>query len=377
MRLMRMRAVARKEVWHILRDARTLALALVIPLLMLMLFGYALTLDVDNVPLIVWDQDETPASRDLISSFSASRYFMVVRAGRNYPEIERAVDAREVLAGLVIPRGFSGKVASGTDSSVQLIVDGSDSNTAAIAIGYAEGVVSAFSEKVAVETLRRVGGRMPDTPVDLRPRVWFNTDLESRNYIIPGLIAIIMMLLSALLTSMTVAREWERGTMEQLISTPVTRAELIIGKLIPYLGIGIIDVLMVVLVGEFMFGVPLRGNVLLVFATGIEFLVGALSIGLMVSVFTRSQLLANQLAMVLTYVPSLLLSGFTFSVDNMPPVLQAISRFVPATYFIRLMRGIYLKGIGLEYLAFEAGVLILFAVVPLAVAVLAFRKKIT
>ena len=376
MKLMRLRAVANKELLHIVRDPLTLALALVIPMILLTLFGYALTLDVDDVPLIIWDQDETPASRDFLSAFSASRYFAVVGQARSYAELEREIDTGRALAALVVPRGFSGKLESGVDVPVQLIVDGSDSNTAAIAAGYAEGVVAAFSQHVAVSTTERVGAATPGVPVDFRPRVWFNTDLESRNFIIPGLIAVIMMLLSALLTSMTVAREWERGTMEQLISTPVRPAELILGKLLPYLLIGIVDVLVVVLVGEFVFDVPLRGSVVLLFASAAVFLIGALSIGLMVSVFTKNQLLANQLSMLLTYVPSILLSGFTFSVYNMPHALQAISRFIPATYFIRVLRGIYLKGVGLEVLGWEAGVLVAFALAAALTAVLGFRKKI-
>jgi ABC-2 type transport system permease protein len=373
---MRVKAMARKELLHIVRDVRTLVLALVIPLLLLMLFGYALTLDVDRVPLVVWDQDETPGSRELVQAFSGSRYFVVASWARNYPEAEHAVDEREALAALVIPRGFAGRVASGVDASAQFIVDGSDSNTASIAVGYAESVIGAFSQKVALEALQRSGAREMRPAVEFRPRVWFNADMESRNFIIPGLIAVIMMLLSALLTSMTVSREWERGTMEQLVSTPVKPAELVIGKLLPYLGIGVIDVLVVVLVGEFAFRVPLRGNVLLLFASASVFLVGAQSIGITVSVFTRNQVLSNQLSMLLTYVPSLLLSGFTFSVDNMPAVLQVISKFIPATYFIRVLRGVYLKGVGLDVLAVESLVLVAFAIVPLAIAVAGFRKKI-
>jgi ABC-2 type transport system permease protein len=376
MRLIRLKAIARKELLHVVRDPRSLGLALVIPMLLLSLFGYALTLDVNNVPLIVWDQDETPVSREFISAFSASRYFAVAGQARNYREVERAVDTRLALAALVIPRGFAGKLESGVNAPAQFIVDGSDSNTAAIATGYAEGVVAGFSRLVAVRTTQRMGVQMPEAPVETRPRVWFNTDMESRNFIVPGLIAIIMMLISALLAAMTVAREWENGTMEQLVSTPVKPVELIVGKLIPYFAIGIADVLMVVLVGEFVFKVPLRGNVILLFFAAAVFLVGALSIGIMVSTFTKNQIVANQLSMILTYVPSLLLSGFMFTVASMPKALQAISHCLPATYFIRVLRGIYLKGVGLEVLGFEMAVLTAFAVLVLFVAVLGFRKKL-
>jgi ABC-2 type transport system permease protein len=331
---------------------------------------------VNDVPMILWDQDETPASRDFISAFSGSRYFKVAGFAHSYAEVERAIDSGEALVALVVPRDFGGRIESGAGAPVQFILDGSDSNTASIAIGYAEAVASGWSGRVRVLQIRRSGGRVPAAPVDLRPRVWFNTEMESRNYIIPGLIAVIMMIIAALLTSLTVAREWERGTMEQLISTPVRTTELILGKLIPYFAIGLFDVLLIVLVGQFVFHVPLRGSVALLFAMAAVFLTGALSIGMLVSVFTRSQLLANQLSIIITFVPSYLLSGFMFSVDNMPVPLRVISRCIPATHFISIMKGIYLKGIGLEILGVEAALLTLFAVVTIAAANLRFRKKL-
>jgi ABC-2 type transport system permease protein len=370
-------AVARKEFLHVLRDARSLWLALAIPMLLLLLFGYALTLDVDNVPLIVWDQDETAASRDLLSRFNGSRYFKIVQYGRSYSDVEGAIDHGEALAALVIPTNFASQVGSGRPVSVQFIVDGSDSNTAQIAEGYADAVTLAWSQQVAVEAVRRHGIPVPEPAVDLRPRVWFNTEMESKNYIVPGLIAVIMMIIAGLLTSLTVAREWERGTMEQLISTPVKPHELILGKLVPYFVIGMFDVSLVVLMGKYLFDVPLRGSVILLFAMAAIFLIGALSVGMLVSVLAKNQLLANQLAIILTFVPSYLLSGFMFSIPNMPAPLQVISHFVPATYFIALLKGIYLKGIGLDVMTFHAGLLVAFAVAMVVIANLVFRKKLT
>jgi len=206
--------------------------------------------------------------------------------------------------------------------------------------------------------------------------VWFNADLESRNFIIPGLIAVIMMVIAAMLTSLTVAREWERGTMEQLISTPVTGRELILGKLLPYFSIGGVDVLLAVLMGEFLFRVPLRGSVVLLFACAVLFLAGAMSLGLLISIVTKSQLLANQLAMVTTFVPSLLLSGFVFAISNMPRPLQWITYVVPARYFVALLKGIYLKGVGLEILAGEAALLAVFGAGMVSLATLKFQKKL-
>jgi ABC-2 type transport system permease protein len=372
----RLSAIARKETLHVLRDPRSLGMAIAMPMLLLMLFGYALTLDVDRVPLVVWDQSGTDASREFISRFSGSRYFALQGYVWNYRELERAIDSRRALLALVVARDFAGNLAAGRAAAVQLIADGSDSNTATIALNYAEAVARAYSQGVKLAQQRRQPGGVPQTPLDLRPRVWFNADLESRNYIIPGLIAVIMMVISALLTSLTVAREWERGTMEQLISTPVKGPELILGKLLPYFAIGMLDVLLAVLMGEFLFQVPLRGSVALLFGMAAVFLTGALSLGILISVITRSQLLASQLSMVLTFVPAFLLSGFAYAISNMPRPIQVVTYVIPARYFVALLKGIYLKGVGLDILAGEAALLVVFAVGAVALAMARFKKKL-
>ena len=259
---------------------------------------------------------------------------------------------------------------------MQIIVDGSDSNTAAIAIGYAESVVRRWGQRATVAQLQRLGGRSVALPLDVRHRVWFNADMESKNYIIPGLIAVIMMVIASLLTSLTVAREWETGTMEQLISTPVKGPELILGKFLPYFAIGMLDVLLAVLMGEFLFHVPLRGSVVLLFGMAAMFLTGALSLGLVISIVTKSQLLASQLAMVLTFLPAFLLSGFMYDIGNMPRAIQVVTYVVPARYFVALLKGIYLKGVGLEILAPQAVLLAAFAVVMLLIATARFRKSL-
>ena len=369
-------AIARKEFLHVLRDRRSLAMAIAMPMLLLLLYGYALTLDVDNVPMIVWDQSQTSASRDFISRFGGSRYFSIKGYGWNYQELEREIDSGRALVALVVPRDFADEVRAGRPAAVQLIVDGSDSNTATLAVGYADAVTQAYSQALSLQEIRRLGGAAFNAPVDFRPRVWFNPELESRNYIIPGLIAVIMMVIAALLTSQTVAREWERGTMEQLISTPVTGRELILGKLLPYFSIGLLDVLLAVLLGKFLFRVPLRGSVLLLFVSASIFLVGTMALGILISVVAKNQLMANQLAMVVTFVPSFLLSGFVFPIGNMPTVIQWITRLVPARYFISLLKGIYLKGVGLHILAGEGLLLVLYAASTILLAVGIFRKKL-
>lgn len=372
----RVAAVAHKEFLHVIRDFRSLLMAIGTPVLLLMLFGYALTLDVDHVPFAVWDQSGTARSRELISRFAGSRYFSLRMNVDNYADLVRAIDTREVMMGLVVPRDFAQQVDAGRDAPVQLLVDGSDSNTATIAIGYADAIAQIYALDLTVEQNERRTGRSVTIPLDVRPRVWFNEELESRNYIIPGLIAVIMMVIAAMLTSLTVAREWERGTMEQLIATPVQPGELILGKLAPYFIIGMCDVALAVLMGEFVFHVPLRGNVALLFGTSVIFLTGALSMGILVSIATKSQLLSSQVAVVATFLPAFLLSGFIFTIANMPPVIQAITYIVPARYFVAILKGIYLKGVGLEILGGQVVFLVIYASVMVLLANVKFKKKL-
>jgi len=376
MKPQRVAAVARKEFIHVFRDPRSLGMGIAIPMLLLFLFGYALTLDVDRVPLMVWDQSGTTESRDFVSRFGGSRYFTLTGYVDSYRTIERAIDRRDILMALVIPTDFARKVRAGMPVPVQLILDGSDANTATIALGYAEAVTLAWSRQVVLEHARRLGTAPTAGSVDLRPRVWFNTDMVSRNYIFPGLIAVIMMVIAALLTSLTVAREWETGTMEQLISTPLRGSELIAGKLIPYFAIGILDLLLSVLVGEFVFDIPLRGSLGLLFGLSLIFLLCALAFGLLISIVAKNQRLSSQIAMVTTMLPAFLLSGFIFPIENMPPPIQAVTHIITARYFVTILRGIYLKGVGLGVLAPEVAFLAVFGAAVLALAVRKFRKKV-
>jgi ABC-2 type transport system permease protein len=376
MKLSRIRAIARKEFLHVARDSRSLALAFGIPVLQLILFGYALTLDVNNVPIVVIDRSGTVISRDFVSRFTGSPYFKLKGSVNDYAALEREIDAGRAMAGLVIPSDFGRKVAAGREAEAQMIFDGSDSNTATIAMNYADSIVLGYSQEITVRAMRLAGGSAMQAPLDIRPRVWYNTDMQSKNFIIPGLIAVIMMTIAALLTSLTVAREWECGTMEQLISTPVRGAELVLGKLIPYFIIGMTDMLIVVLMAEFHFGVHLKGSVGLMFGMAAVFLVGTLSLGILISIVAKNQLLASQMAMVMTYVPSMLMSGFVFAIANMPKTLQMISYLVPARYFVALLRGIYLKGVGLDVLKGEAAMLVAFSVLMLSLAIIKFKKKL-
>jgi ABC-2 type transport system permease protein len=377
MNLRRLWAIARKEALHIRRDPRSLGLAIGIPMLMILLFGYALTLDVDHVPLVAWDQSHTPASRDYLAQFTASRYFDFRGAVANYAELERAIDTRSAYIALVIPPDFAENLDAGRAAAVQAIIDGSDSNTAAIVLGYTQGITLAFNQRIALEQVQRTVGAAPAPALDLRPRVWFNADLESKNFIIPGLIAVIMGLIAALLTSLTIAREWERGTMEQLISTPVKPAELILGKLLPYFVVGMVDVIIAIVMAVFLFHVPLRGSVSLLLLMAALFIVGTLSQGILISTLARGQLLASQLAMVSTFLPAFLLSGFMFAISNMPVPVQIITYIVPARYFVALVKGIYLRGVGLETLWADALFLVAFAAIVAGLAIAKFKKRLT
>ena len=374
MSLFRLRAIARKEVLHLRRDPRSLILAFLLPVLLTILFGYAISWDVEDIETAVLDQDRSKASRDLLEAFRSSGYFRLSMFLEDPHEIRGIIDRGEVRMVLVIPPDFTrdlGATMGGRTALLQAIVDGSDANTANIAMGYARGIVQSYSLRIAFEGMRF------RPPIRSETRVWYNEELSSRNMIVPGLVAVIMMIIAAMLTSLTIAREWERGTMEQLAATPVTRTEVVLGKMLPYIGIGLFDVIAVSAIGVLLFGVPLRGSPLLLMGLSIAFLVGALGMGMLISAVTRSQVLATQVAMVATYMPSFLLSGFMFDVKVMPRLLEWLTYLIPARYFLVVTRGIFLKGVGAEVLWSQGLLMIAFGVAGFVAAVSVFRKELT
>ena len=375
MNLRRINSIARKEFLQIIRDPRSLILAVFIPFILILIFGYALNLDIENVPMAIWNQDGSQMSEEFLLGFKNSIYFKIVSYTDNYRDIRNMIDRGTVMMALIIPKDFSHYFCTGKPAPVQLIVDGSDSNTAAIAAGYVNSVVADYDMKLLK---RALSGKVVINPiaVSLKARPWFNPNFESRLFIIPGIIAVIMMIIASLLTSLTIAREWERGTMEQLIATPVKAFELVAGKFIPYYVIGIIDLIMGVLIGKFLFDVPLKGSLVLLFLLSSVFLTGALAQGIAISAIAKSQLLASQLASLLTFMPALLLSGFMYEIFNMPKAIQAITYLIPARHFIIILRGIYLKDVGLEVLWPETLALILFTTLAVMLAIHKFRKKI-
>lgn len=369
-------AVARKEALHIVRDPRSLIMALAVPLLLLLLFGYALSLDVDRIPTLVYDQDRTPESRELIRQFAGSRYFEILGYENHYEAIERRVDEGRCLLAVVIPRGYSRDLLRGRRTHVQLLLNGEDSNTASIALGYAESLAGDFNRRLRRRFGQKKGGEEFEIPVEALPRVWYNSELKSRNSIVPGLIVVITMMIASLLTSLTIAREWEAGSMEQILSTPLRPHEIVLGKMAAYFGVGLIDMLVAIVFGVLLFGVPLRGAPLLVLFTGCIFLAGALFWGILISAIARSQLLAYQMGMITSFLPAILLSGFLFPVENMPKPIQAVSYIFPSRYFITILRGIFLKGVGMEILWSEAAFLAAFALIVFFAATRRLKPKL-
>jgi ABC-2 type transport system permease protein len=366
----RLWAMARKEAIQLRRDVRSLILAFLLPVLLLVLFGYAITWDVRDIRTAVLNQDHSANARELLDAFRASGYFTLSRQLSRSAQIAPLLDGASVQLVLVIPPDFSTNLNAGRPATLQAIVDGSDANTATIILGYTRAIVRTYSLKVQLQ------GRSVAIPLRAEDRVWYNEELASRNMIVPGLVAVIMMIIAAMLTSLTIAREWERGTMEQLAATPVSRLEVVLGKLLPYVAIGLIDVVLTSLLGVFLFGVPFRGSPVLFMGLSALFLIGALGLGIVISALGRSQLLATQVAMIATFLPGFVLSGFMFSISVMPKPLQLITYLVPARYFLVVTRGIFLKGVGIEVLYVQGLLMIAFAALGLFFAVRAFRKEL-
>jgi ABC-2 type transport system permease protein len=367
----RLWAMARKEAIQLRRDARSLGLAFVLPVIMLVLFGYAITTDVTNITTAIVDRDHTPESRALVSAFGESNYFMVKYTPATSQGVEELIDLAKVRVVVVIPERFSVDLKSGRTAPVELILDGSDAKTANVARGYADAIARTFSQNAMVVT------KTAPAPVLAETRVWYNETLESASMIVPGLIAVIMSIISAMLTSLTVSREWERGTMEQLAATPVSRTEVILGKLVPYLVIGLIDVAIALVLGIYVFDVPFKGS-LLTFALGTTvFLIGVLGLGTLLSTGLKSQLLASQAAIFATYLPALLFSGFMYTISNMPRILQWISAVVPARYYVSFTRGVFLTGNGFDVLWPSIVGLSIYAGFTVAMSIKNFKKELT
>jgi ABC-2 type transport system permease protein len=369
-------AVFRKELIHIRRDPRSLIQIILLPVMLLLLYGYALTLDIKHVTTAFYDQEQSQVTRDFIKRFWGTEYFDVRYFVSSYAEIDRLLTKRQVQLVIALPFDFSRSLKKGQTVAIQAMVDGTDANTANIILGYVQAVSSAYNQDMVTQRLNREGLAQVNMPVQTDSRFWFNEDLESVNFIVPGLIVVIMTLVGALLTALTVVREVERGSMESLMSTPLKKAELLLGKLGPYFFIGMLDMMITIVMGKLLFAVPLRGSVLLLIGLSAVFLLAMLGQGLLISVSSENQLQAYQMAMLTTFLPSFLLSGFVFAIYLMPWPLRLLSFLVPARYLVTISKGIYLKGIGLKVLWPDLLMLVAAATLFLLLAMLKFEKKI-
>lgn len=377
MRMVRGRsfAIFRKELIVVWRDRRTLALTLFMPVLLLLLYGYGISSDIREIPMVVFDLDRSAQSRAFLRDFTGSDFFHVERYVGRFADIDREIDSGRAKVGVVIPEDFREKLARGETADVYIAVDGSEPNTANAAISYVSTIVSSFSEQVV---LRRIQGKIAlgvVQPIDLRPRVWYNPDLKSINFIVPGLVAIILMMTSALLTSGTIARERELGTMEPLIASPIKSSELMFGKLAAYTLISFADIALVLIVGTLWFKVPFRGSVLLLVVMATVFLMSSLGWGLLISARAKTQQSATLVAFLSTMIPGLLLSGFLFPISSMPRPVQFVTYLIPARYFLVIVRSIFLKGVGIGELWREAIPMAVLGAVLFLFSIRSFRKQ--
>lgn len=375
MNLRRVKAISYKEFIHLFRDIRSLMVIILVPVILLILFGYALKLDVEHVPMAIVDNSKTYSSNEYIAKFKSTTSFDIVSYATTLKEAEILLDTNKIKTILVIPKNFADNLQNNLNSSVQVIVDGSDVTSASSIINYIAGITGEYNRVFIEHISRTVGMNQSLGYVEPSIRFWFNEDMRSVNYLFPGLVAIIMSVVAGFLTSLTISREWETGTMEQLIPTPVTEGEIITGKLMTYFLIGLLDVIIYILMGEFIFQVPMRGNSFLVFILATVFLICMLSFGILVSILMKSQLASSQVTITSTMLPAFLLSGFVFDINNMPVVIQWITYLFPARYFVDILRGLYLKGIGMDYLYVNVGFLIVYSVVLLTLTRLTFKLR--
>lgn len=358
----RMIAIAEKEWLQIKRDIRSLIMALFIPVFLLIIFAYGLNLDVKNIKAGVLDYDRSFFSTRFISRFYGSKYIIIDRYLKNEREADILLNRGNIKLVIVIPEGFQKKFYSGRPVDIQLLVDGSDATTAIVATGYIKTIVYEINMENQTRALNK-SGITPEFPLKVESRILYNPELASRNFIVPGIIVIVMAIMSAVITSLTIAREWERGTFETLITTPITKYELFFGKLMPYVFIALFDVVITVVIGHFIFNVPIKGNYIELYLVALLFLIGSSSIGMLLSSATKSQILSIQISFIVTYLPTFILSGYIFPIINMPFLIKMITYIVPAKYLITYIKGVMLKGIGITILWGQILFLLAFAVI--------------
>ena len=370
----RLRAVVVKELRQVRRDPFSLLMLIALPAFMLVLYGFALNFDVRHVRLAVQDRDRSAASRDLVASFTHSTYFDLVATPGPGTDLDALLERRAARAVLVIPEGYGGHLAAGRTAPLQLLLDGADSTTAQTVLGYARALVSEQNASLVTDTLARAGRRF-EAPLALEPRILFNPELQSTQFLVPGLIGFLLMLTAVLSTALSVVREKERGTMEQLRVAPLRTWELILGKTVPYLGISLLATFIILLAARVLFGVTIRGPYLDLLVAVLLYLFGALGFGLLISTIANTQALAFQAGLIASMLPAILLSGFIFQIRIMPVPLQVFTYLVPARYFLVILRGIILKGEGIATYWPQVGALALYGVATVALASLRLARR--
>ena len=360
--------IIQKEFIHIVRDPRSLTIIFLLPIIMILLYGYAITFDIKEIKLGILDYDHTDASRELVQKLTSSNYFKITAYLQNREDVEEAMLHRRILAALVIPVGYAEMIKTLPQTQLQLLVDGAHSNAATVAINYIKSFLLTYSLELNAQLLR--------PPIQLQPRVWYNPELTSSVFIVPGLVAVIMMLICALLTSVTIAREREMGTMEQILVSPIRPVEIIFGKIAPYILLAFMDAVVIIICARLIFHVPFRGNPLLLILSSIIYIYASLSLGVFISARVKTQQIAMMLAQLSTTLPSVMLSGFIFPILSMPKILQVISYLVPAKYFLIIIRGIMLKGIGIQYFYHQIIFLLAFGTTLLLVSVKRFKTNL-
>jgi ABC-2 type transport system permease protein len=372
----RLRAIAAKEVTQILRDVRSLIIVILMPVVLVLLFGYGVSLDLKHLPIYVYDHDASQQSQDLLKHFQSNQYFEIAGVVDNYPALVRAIDDGSARMGLVIPWDFSQRLRDGRPVSVQAILDATDDNTANVLISYSQAVVQGYSSEIQMNWLQSRGLPAQSAPISVEARTWYNEDLESSAFIIPGVLALVMSVIGAFLTSLTIAREWERGTMEQLVSTPVTPLEIMLGKLLPYFVIGMFDVIVCAAIALYWFHVPFRGSFAVLLLASAMFMIVVLSLGFFISVIAKNQFAASQIALIITFLPAFLLSGFLYAIEQMPVALQYITRILPARYYVSVLKKIFLKGSPVPMLYADLIPLAIFTLVLAILATHSFHKRL-
>ncbi len=369
----RIAALLRKEFGQFVKDKKLLPIVFAAPVLQLIFLGYAASLDVRNISVVLCDLDKTSESREFVRQFTNSGYFTVVYSTEDYATAGQYLDDNQASMVMIVPPKFGDAVLRRVPAKVQILVDGSEGNTTAIAMGYVNQIVSKYSNQILTDVLG-VGG--PVGGVNAEVRSWFNPSLRSRNYMVPGVLVLILLITTTNLTAMAIVREKEIGTLEQIMVTPITSSELILGKLIPYTIIGLIDVCVVLLVMVFFFGIPIKGSVPLLFGLTGFFLLTSLGLGLFVSTISRTQQQAMMTAIFILMMPMMYLSGFAFPVESMPVLLQGVSHAIPMSYYLIIVRSIIMKGVGITTLWIPAGALLCMGVAILFASVLRFKKKL-